>query len=84
MRSEGNAPGRFCADLASLAASADGFNATVAIRVNVFAEEILESDAACGKSIDVRRSDLAVSVASERPVSLIVGEDEDDIRISFH
>ena len=46
----------------------------------VAAQGAREADALRGKSVDVRRADVGIAVAAERPRPLVVGEDEDEIR----
>lgn len=38
-----------------------------------------EADALCCEPVDVRRADVWVSVAAQRPGTLIIGQDEDEI-----
>ena len=47
-------------------------------------EEVLESDSAFCKSVDIRRADLAVAVTAKRSIALIVGKDQYYIRFLFH
>ena len=46
----------------------------------VAAQRPREPDAFGGEPVDVRRADVGVAVTAERPGSLVIGQDEDEIR----
>src|SRR6185312_17261534 len=45
------------------------------------AEEVIEAHAVLRKAIEIRRADLGIAGAAERPGALVVAEDEQDVRV---